>query len=42
MHVSSAKPKMNRKLHILVKFDALDHSAMWFISILAKAASPVT
>ena len=26
MHVSSAKSKRNRKLQILVKFDALDHS----------------
>ena len=27
MHVSSAKSKRNRKFQILVKFDALDHSA---------------
>ena len=28
MHVSNAKSKRNRKLQILVKFDALDHSGM--------------
>ena len=28
MHVSSAKSKRNRKLQILVKFDALDHGVL--------------
>ena len=37
MHVSSAKSKRNRKLQILAKFDALDHSALFYMVLAIES-----